>query len=187
MKPTLALLGLLLLASVRLLAETMVIEGENPAEHNFDPGIRVFGNPPDPAATSGGKILMLWKQELEERKASYQFHVQEENDYYIWVASTNPKHPAVSPFLWSLDGEPPEEADAQKTTDDYGTENDKSFAWRLLHKGKLAAGDHTLQFVVTDYAKNNNAGRMVMYLDAIIITSDSTLKPSGAGVTEPLK
>jgi hypothetical protein len=179
---------LALFLSMELNAETIYIEGENPAENNFIPGISVFGTPPDPLATSGGKALLLWTQNLEDvRKASYQFQVTEEGEYYVWVAATDPTHPATSPYQWVVDGGAPEKAVAETQTAEYGAENDKPFAWRLLGKRKLESGAHTLEFLVSDGARNNNSGYMVMYLDAFLLTTESSLKPKGSAMAEILK
>ena len=149
--------------------DLIFVEGEDAVSTNFDQEpVREF-------SASGSRTLQLSRTtDLQGGAAffaDFVFYVEEPGTYELWYGGTPPGpreelYPAyVSPIRTSLDGEEP--VDVYREDVAVVDRYTPVYYWNLVGERQLAAGRHTLRFLVE--SKRNYDGRYLFYLDCFFL------------------
>jgi hypothetical protein len=155
--------------------KTIWIEAESFQSTNFDPGLMSM---PQKNGASGGLYLRLYTKKSSDQPffVNYHFTALAKGRYYLWISST-PQNTGWASFLYySIDNTPFAETKQRPSLGfPYGSDN--WFSWTQIGTPNLEAGNHSLRLEVRHQRKDDSL--YVAFLDAIVLTTDSTFRPTG--------
>lgn len=151
------------------------IEAENSESTNFYPGLLSM---PQKNGASGGLYLRLYTKKSSDQPffVDYHFTTLEKGRYYLWISSTPQDKEWASSFYYSIDDTPFVETKQRSSLGSpYGSDN--CFSWTQVGTPNLEAGIHSLRLEVRHQREDDSL--YVSFLDAIVLTTDSTFRPIG--------